>query len=154
MVQLLVPGRKTAAFPVAVKGVVPHAGRVLLLKTRSGRWDLPGGKILSDETVERCLVREAREEAGLAIEPVRLIDCWVRERTDKLHTLVLVYLCAEVAAMNPTLGDEHKEWQLVAPAALAGIDLAARYRASVQEAMGLAARAPRLAVAAARPRGR
>ncbi|MBM3504068.1 MAG: NUDIX hydrolase [Alphaproteobacteria bacterium] len=136
MAQLLMPGRGTAVFPVAVKGIVPHRGQVLLLRNRRDRWDLPGGKIHAGEAVEKCLIREAREEIGLAIEPMRLVDSWVRVRSDKPNTLVLVYLCAETTALAPALSDEHKEWRLVGPAVLDQLALAARYRRAVQRAFG------------------
>ena len=132
---MLQSGRKTPVFPVAVKGVVPHRGQVLVLRSRRGRWDLPGGKIAANESVEACLARETREEIGLVVSPLRLIDGWVRARADKPNSLVLVFLCEEIAAMTPALGDEHVGWQLFSLADVARLDLAARYRAAIAKAM-------------------
>lgn len=63
-------------FLVAVCGVVLDArGRVLLLRPRfwpHGSWGLPAGYVKHGETVAGALVREVREETGLAIDQVRI----------------------------------------------------------------------------------
>lgn len=46
--------------------VTDGAGRVLLVH-EDGRWLLPGGEVEPDETLEEALVREVREETGLAV---------------------------------------------------------------------------------------
>ncbi|MFO0999641.1 MAG: NUDIX domain-containing protein [Planctomycetaceae bacterium] len=38
---------------------------------RPGQWCLPGGKIKVTETCEEAIVREVREEVGLAVSPIR-----------------------------------------------------------------------------------
>jgi 8-oxo-dGTP pyrophosphatase MutT (NUDIX family) len=38
---------------------------------RPGQWCLPGGKIQGAETREEAIVREVREEVGLAVVPIR-----------------------------------------------------------------------------------
>lgn len=41
---------------------------------RTGQWTIPGGKQEPGETVRACAAREAREETGLEIEVVDLLD--------------------------------------------------------------------------------
>jgi 8-oxo-dGTP diphosphatase len=52
-------------------------GRLLLIKRGhapgSGLWSLPGGRIEPGETDAEALVREMREETGLAVQTGRLI---------------------------------------------------------------------------------
>lgn len=59
-------------------GVVfsPNGKEVLLqLKNRpkwqEGKYNFPGGKVEEDETIQRCIVREFKEECGIYIEPGR-----------------------------------------------------------------------------------
>jgi 8-oxo-dGTP pyrophosphatase MutT (NUDIX family) len=63
---LLVPG--VAAI------VKDEQGRVLLVQTTRGRWSLPAGAIDPGESPQEAVVRETREETGLEVRPVRLLD--------------------------------------------------------------------------------
>lgn len=62
-----------------VAGVIRDArGRVLLARRTEGRdlaglWEFPGGKIEPGETAEQALVRELREELGIATRVGRLL---------------------------------------------------------------------------------
>jgi 8-oxo-dGTP diphosphatase len=64
-------------FMVGVVGLVRDAeGRVLLVRhTYRGRspWGLPGGGLQPDESLEECLRREIKEEAGLDVRVDRLL---------------------------------------------------------------------------------
>lgn len=51
-------------------------GRVLLVRqSHSGQWATIGGMIEVDERPEDAARREAREETGVEVELVRLVDC-------------------------------------------------------------------------------
>ncbi len=41
--------------------------RVLMVREKSGEWNLPGGRVRRGETPMRAAVREAREETGLRV---------------------------------------------------------------------------------------
>jgi 8-oxo-dGTP diphosphatase len=66
-------------FPRVGVGVllVDVQGRVLLtLRKRSpeaGSWNIVGGKVDFLENLEQCAIREAREEAGVEVELLRLL---------------------------------------------------------------------------------
>ncbi len=63
---------------VGVGAVVLNGGRVLLARRgnppRAGDWSLPGGAQMVGETVFDAACREVREETGLAIEVMGVID--------------------------------------------------------------------------------
>lgn len=63
---------------VGVGAVVVHGGRVLLAKRgnppRAGDWSLPGGAQVVGETVFDAARREIREETGLEIEVLGVVD--------------------------------------------------------------------------------
>jgi 8-oxo-dGTP diphosphatase len=66
------------ALGVAAKGILQRADGTVLLIRRSprsgaypGTWDLPGGKMDYGEPLLETLVREVREETGLAVNGAR-----------------------------------------------------------------------------------
>jgi 8-oxo-dGTP diphosphatase len=63
---------------VGVGVVVWKGGRVLLIRRakepRKGQWSLPGGRQELGESVRDTAIREIREEAGIQIEVVHLLD--------------------------------------------------------------------------------
>jgi ADP-ribose pyrophosphatase YjhB (NUDIX family) len=63
---------------VAASAVVTDAkGKILLLRrTDSGNWALPGGTMELGESLPDCAVREVREETGLDIEITGLIGTY------------------------------------------------------------------------------
>jgi 8-oxo-dGTP diphosphatase len=64
----------SAPQPASV-AVIVWGGRVLVIKRKipdgSLVWQFPGGKIEKGESPEQAAVREAREEVGLVVEPLK-----------------------------------------------------------------------------------
>ena len=64
---------------VSVKGVVfDEDGSVLLCLNDRDEWELPGGRLESDETPEMA-VQEVLEETGLTVTADGLLRAWVFE---------------------------------------------------------------------------
>ena len=88
----------------AVGALVFRDGAVLLVKRGAepnrDRWSLPGGALETGETVEAAVVRETREETGVDVRPLRVLD--VRdfiERKDsrvRWHYVLIDVLCEYV----------------------------------------------------------
>ncbi|MEU4836866.1 NUDIX domain-containing protein [Nocardia testacea] len=71
--------------------IVDDSGAVLMQRrSDSGNWSFPGGTMDIGETLERCVVRETKEETGLDIEITRLLGIY----TDPEH--VIAYADGEV----------------------------------------------------------
>lgn len=86
---------------VGVGAVIFHEGRVLLVRRGSeplkGHWTLPGGVLEVGETLVEGVVREVREETGLLVEPLELVELLDRiHREDgrvRYHYVIADYLC-------------------------------------------------------------
>jgi ADP-ribose pyrophosphatase YjhB (NUDIX family) len=86
---------------VGVGAVIVHEDRVLLVQRgrepMKGRWTIPGGLIEVGEMLHEAVVRETREETGLDIEPMELIELLDRihreEGRVRYHYVIADYLC-------------------------------------------------------------
>lgn len=86
---------------VGVGAVIVEDGRVLLVQRGreplKGQWSLPGGLIEIGESLHAGVIREVREETGLEVEPVELIELLDRIHRDgdrvRYHYVIADYLC-------------------------------------------------------------
>ena len=79
--------------------------RVLLIRRGQppllGEWSLPGGVLECGETLREAVVREAREETGLIVEPGEMLGVYERViRGDRgrvrYHYVLIDFLCRPV----------------------------------------------------------
>ena len=86
---------------VGVGAVIVEEGRVLLVRRGSeplkGHWTLPGGVLEVGETLAAGVAREVREETGLEVEPVELVEILDRIHREgervRYHYVIADYLC-------------------------------------------------------------
>jgi mutator protein MutT len=86
---------------IGVGAVLVHQGRVLLIRRGTepmkGRWSIPGGLVELGETLHQAVIRETREETGLEVEPLALIEVLDRIHREgariRYHYVIADYLC-------------------------------------------------------------
>jgi 8-oxo-dGTP diphosphatase len=104
---------------VGVGGVVIEKGRALLIRRGSepllGQWSIPGGTLELGESLENGVVRELKEETGLTVRIVEMIEVFDRiykdeadarggemlessgvtakKRGPRFHYVIIDYLC-------------------------------------------------------------
>jgi 8-oxo-dGTP diphosphatase len=125
--------------PLSVKGVVLSEGRVLLLLNRRGEWDLPGGRPEPGEDHRAALIREVREETGLAVEVGAALDEHLFEVLPRRFVRILPFACRVTGRDDVALSDEHLEmsWEPVTQLtpSIAGHLLPAGYLGAIRQAM-------------------
>jgi ADP-ribose pyrophosphatase YjhB (NUDIX family) len=98
---------------VGVGGVIIEQGRALLIRRGSepllGEWSIPGGMLELGETLEEGVARELREETGLTIRVIELIEVFDRiyvestagakegKKGPRFHYVIVDYLCERLA---------------------------------------------------------
>jgi ADP-ribose pyrophosphatase YjhB (NUDIX family) len=89
-----------------VTGLLVEDGKVLLLDQDTDgprRWSLPGGRVEEGEALGDALVREMREETGIAVEVGRLL--YVCDHIVPEKGLHVVHMTFEVRQTGGTIGE-------------------------------------------------
>jgi mutator protein MutT len=100
--------------------VVFQRGRVLLVERGreplKGYWSLPGGVLEVGETLESAVVREVKEETGLDVKPVSVVEIFERLILDaagrpEYHYVLIDFLCrARGGTLAPADDVIRAEW--------------------------------------------
>ncbi len=94
--------REFPSAPVlAVGAVVVDEGRVLLVRRGAeplkGHWTIPGGVLELGESLAQGVAREAREETGLDVKPLELLELIDRIHREgeriQFHYVIADFLC-------------------------------------------------------------
>jgi len=91
-----VPERYNTGYNVGVGGAVVHEDRLLLVRRASrrgrGNWQVPGGFIEPNETIEQAVIREVMEESGVKTEVRGVLGIRNRYDPDVDNSLYVVLL--------------------------------------------------------------
>lgn len=106
---------------IGVGGVIVDGGRTVLIRRGTeplrGEWSIPGGTIEIGETLEDAVRRELREETGLAVRVLELIELFDRiymenaassaqdKKKPRYHYVIADYLC-ELMGGEPRAGSD------------------------------------------------
>lgn len=118
---------------LAVKAIIDHGdGRILMLRRSgssrlfAGTWEPPGGKVDAGEPYDAALLREVREETGLAIRLDTVAGASHYE-TPELRLAVL-FMNARLVSGQVRLSDEHDEFRWVPLPDLPQLDMSEQLR--------------------------
>lgn len=110
--------------------VVEHAGRVLIVRERKHgqKWYAPAGGVEPGESIAEAAIRETREEAGIAIEPLgilRVDQAWQPAETGLAAWWRFVLRARPDGSLVPkSVADEHSlEARWVEPRELSRFEL-------------------------------
>ena len=106
---------------VGIGGVIIDQDRTLLIRRGSepllGEWSIPGGTLELSESLEEGVVRELREETGIEVRVLELIEVFDRvypgddsaaaemKRRPRFHFVIADYLCERISG-EPRAGSD------------------------------------------------
>ena len=103
---------------IGVGAVVFRDGDVLLIKRGKppfeGQWSIPGGGLEHGERLTGAVIREVREETGVEIRILGLLDVFegLPDETGHPHVVMIDYV-AEWVSGDPIAGDDALEAEFV-----------------------------------------
>lgn len=115
---------------VGVKSLIFNKeGKVLLLKRNTAKypdannpWDIPGGRIDADQTLEQNLLREIEEETGLSPMVIEIVTAQDIIKPN-VRVIRLTYISHETSAnAHVRLSDEHGEYRWLAFEDILGLE--------------------------------
>tara|TARA_B100000683_G_C12295118_1_gene475665 strand:+ start:28 stop:447 length:420 start_codon:yes stop_codon:yes gene_type:complete len=113
------------------KAVVMKDGMALLLKRSNymkkyaGEWDLPGGHVQEEESIEDGLRREVEEETGLKIKAPKQLSS-----DGRMH-----YYRADADDSDIELSDEHTEHKFVSVEDLEEMEIPSKYMKPLKQVL-------------------
>lgn len=115
---------------LAVSAAIIREGRVLIARrakgASTGAYTLPGGVVEAGETLHEAVVREVREETGIAAEPLALAgqrEFITRDETGRVsrHFVILCFACRWISGEGVPLLEELSELHWMGPEELTGL---------------------------------
>lgn len=97
-----------------VVAILHRGGKVLICQRRmedrfGGLWEFPGGKREGEESLEACLRREVREELGIEVRPLRVLESLDHEYPD-IHVRLIPFLCQLERGEPRALAAQQVRW--------------------------------------------
>jgi ADP-ribose pyrophosphatase YjhB (NUDIX family) len=115
--------------PILMLGAVTlmlneHKHLLMMRRTDSGHWGIPGGAVELGEIIEDAAKRETKEETNLEIVKMSLFGVfsgpelyYTYPNGDEVYNVSIVYLSHDWRG-EIKLNDEHSEWSWFAPLSL------------------------------------
>ncbi len=106
-IPMALPERYNTGYNLGVGGAVVHANRLLFVRRASrrgrGNWQVPGGFVEPDETIEQAVIREVEEEAGVRAAVDGVLGLRNRYDPDMGNSIYIVLL------LHPLSGEPHPD---------------------------------------------
>lgn len=109
------PTFESPFYRVTAKAIIyDDHGRLLVLKTAKGQWELPGGGWEHDEAYHQCLAREIQEELGVKVKVISPVTFIYRgHNRDKGFETLRIVSKVQLESFDFDYGDDMQSAQFV-----------------------------------------
>ena len=119
-------------FPISIKAIIIDDNKVLCLKNERNEWDFPGGKIEFNENIEKCLIREIKEETNLSVENLNILKP-LNLKFNDVSVLVLIY-SASISCDSPVIiSHEHSQYDFFSKSEIVNLNLLENYKNLIED---------------------
>ncbi|NVM05064.1 MAG: NUDIX hydrolase [Candidatus Helarchaeota archaeon] len=122
--------RKLKPYPkITVDAIIlVNKDSIILIKRKNppykDHWAIPGGFVELGETLENAVMREAKEETGLDVKPLKILNIYSDPNRDpRGHTITVAYFCEKIDGTLKANSDA-KDIKIVNINSIKTIDLA------------------------------
>lgn len=109
-------GNQVLMIPGVAAVILNESNQLLLQKKSDGSWSLPAGMIEPGESPSQAVIREVREETGLAVEVERVLGVFGGEgfgfaypNGDQVEYTVIMFKCQQTGQFAEDLDEETSE---------------------------------------------
>ncbi|EKO3841188.1 NUDIX domain-containing protein [Vibrio harveyi] len=109
-------GNQVLMIPGVAAVILNESNQLLLQKKSDGSWSLPAGMIEPGESPSQAVIREVREETGLAVEVERVLGVFGGEgfgfaypNGDQVEYTVIMFKCQQTGQFAEDLDEETLE---------------------------------------------
>ncbi|EKM14796.1 NUDIX domain protein [Vibrio harveyi] len=109
-------GNQVLMIPGVAVVILNQNNQLLLQKKSDGSWSLPAGMIEPGESPSQAVIREVREETGLAVEVERVLGVFGGEgfgfaypNGDQVEYTVIMFKCQQTGQFAEDLDEETSE---------------------------------------------
>jgi ADP-ribose pyrophosphatase YjhB (NUDIX family) len=96
---------------IVCSNIIEKDKKILFVKESKeiarGRYSLPAGKLEFGESLIECAIREAKEETGLDVEPIKLIGIYQRPSSSELSNTTVFCFLSEIKSGQIQITDKH-----------------------------------------------
>jgi len=106
-------------FIIVVSLIIEDNGNVLFMRRSHtcdhapGEWEFVSGRLEHGETLTEAALREAKEETGLTVEIIKMVDTFQYLRGSNQEPAVgMTYHCRKISG-DVVISDEHDEYRWI-----------------------------------------
>jgi len=118
---------------IAVRAVIVKDSNVLIIReasqykggTHHGKYDFPGGKIKVGESISTALLREVKEEIGVAVKVLNpfFVDEWMPIIKGEQIQIIGIFFKCELLADDIKLSADHDDYKWVSSESYVSVPL-------------------------------